>query len=266
MTAGGLQKGPAYGYGYRYGYSQYSSGASGSDEEKVVDKNLKTLNEYLELLKHLEDTKSFTGTQKDPARTCRDLFMRFPEKPSGDYWIDPNEGSKIDMVRVFCNKTTNETCIYPKQPVVEKEKWFTGRDQYKWAMQDLMSEIEGVLYAAEIRQLKVMKLFSTRARQEVKYFCKNSHAWFNNKGGMARKTVKFLTDNEYELHGHSVDMPLKPEVVSDGCQIKDGKWHETVFNFNTNKLDYMPVLDVAAFDIGDGHEKFGMEIGPICFS
>lgn len=27
---------------------------------------------------------------------------------------------------------------------VEKEKWFTGRDQYKWAMQELMSEIEGV--------------------------------------------------------------------------------------------------------------------------
>lgn len=68
--------------------------------------------------------------------------------------------------------------------------------------------------------MKVMKLFSTRARQEVKYFCKNSHAWFNSKGGMARKTVKFLTDNEYELHGHSVDMPLKPEVVSDGCQVR----------------------------------------------
>lgn len=49
-------------------------------------------------------------------------------------------------------------------------------------------------------------------------------------------------------------------------QVKDGKWHETVFKFDTQNLDALPVLDIAAHDIGDGNEQFGLEIGPVCFS
>ncbi len=40
-----------------------------------------------------------------------------------------------------------------------------------------------------------------------------------NKGKMVRKTLKFLTDNEMEVHGHSVDVPLKPEIKKDGCKV-----------------------------------------------
>merc|ERR1712071_250212 len=106
-----------------------------------------------------------------------------------------------------------------------------------------------------MRQIKVLKLFSTRARQTIKYHCMIAH-----------KTVKFLTDNEQEVHGHSFDAEMKPRILNDGCMAKDGKWHETVFSFDTKNLDILPILDVAAHDIGDHNEKFGLEIGPICFS
>ena len=76
-----------------------------------------------------------------------------------------------------------------------------------------------VLYAAELRQLKMMKLLSTRARQTVKYFCRNSHAWKKPSGKFIHKTVKFLTDNENEIHGHSRDAEVMPEVEDD-CKVR----------------------------------------------
>ena len=48
--------------------------------------------------------------------------------------------------------------------------------------------------------------------------------------------------------------------------MKDGKWHETVFKFDTKNLDVLPILDIAAHDIGDDNEQFGLKIGPVCFS
>ena len=35
---------------------------------------------------------------------------------------------------------------------------------------------------------------------------------------------------------------------------------------NTDELDYLPILDIAAYDIGDKNEEFGLRVGPVCFS
>ena len=48
--------------------------------------------------------------------------------------------------------------------------------------------------------------------------------------------------------------------------MKDDKWHKTILGFNDNELDYLPITDIAAFDIGGKNEEFGLEIGPVCFS
>lgn len=34
---------------------------------------------------------------------------------SGNYWIDPNGGIPNDAFEVYCDFTTNYTCIYPNQ-------------------------------------------------------------------------------------------------------------------------------------------------------
>ena len=49
-------------------------------------------------------------------------------------------------------------------------------------------------------------------------------------------------------------------------QVKDGGWHHTVIEVDTPKPYRLPILDIAAYDIGDSGEEFGIEIDRICFS
>lgn len=49
-------------------------------------------------------------------------------------------------------------------------------------------------------------------------------------------------------------------------QVKDGKWHHTVLEVDTPKPYRLPILDIAAYDIGDIGEEFGIEIDRLCFS
>lgn len=49
-------------------------------------------------------------------------------------------------------------------------------------------------------------------------------------------------------------------------QVKDGKWHHTVLEIDTPKPYRLPILDIAAYDIGDSGEEFGIEIERLCFS
>ena len=63
---------------------------------------------------------------------------------TGDYWIDPNEGSSYDAVLVHCNATNYETCVYAKQPEADKDMWFSGKPSFLWAFKDYMDEPERV--------------------------------------------------------------------------------------------------------------------------
>ena len=49
-------------------------------------------------------------------------------------------------------------------------------------------------------------------------------------------------------------------------QIKDGSWRSTTIEVDTPKTHRLPVLDVAAYDIGGTGEEFGLEFGRVCFS
>ena len=74
-------------------------------------------------------------------------------------------------------------------------------------------------YAADIYQLKMMRLLSNRARQNITYLCQNSIAWSNNEDVLSNNTVKVLTDDEVELHGHSKDTDVFLRVISDDCKV-----------------------------------------------
>ena len=52
---------------------------------------------------------------------------------SGYYWVDPNLGMVDDAVKVYCNMTSGETCVYPdihtsKMPNIPWRK--SGRGWY----------------------------------------------------------------------------------------------------------------------------------------
>lgn len=47
----------------------------------------------------------------------------------------------------------------------------------------------------------------------------------------------------------------------------DNKWHQTVLEFNINRTEALPVIDIAPYDISKSEMKqeFFVEIGPVCF-
>lgn len=51
--------------------------------------------------------------------------------PSGFYWIDPNQGCMNDAIKVFCDFTTRETCIYAHPESIAKKNWYRSTESMK---------------------------------------------------------------------------------------------------------------------------------------
>lgn len=49
--------------------------------------------------------------------------------PTGEYWIDPNQGCTIDAIKVFCNMETGETCVHPKPSSIPRKNWWTSKNK-----------------------------------------------------------------------------------------------------------------------------------------
>jgi len=253
----GGQKGPS-----RWYRKRRSTDDVKSDEDDEKDNEIDALiNRSYNLFKNFTAiwdivTKKFVkheglGSKESPAPSCADLFKLKPTLRSGDYWIDPNAGSNHDAVLVHCNAVNHETCIYPKNPVVDNDKHYDGVDSYMWIMKDIMEEPYGMEYAANIVQIKMIRLLSERSRQNVTYHCKNSNS-----------VLRVMTDDETVTDMTKLDA----KVITDECKIKDNTWRKSVYEIETEDLETLPIVDIAAKDIGDKDEEFGLEVGPICFS
>jgi len=245
------------------GYYQYYKAGKMNNQ---INKHYDNFKNYYKLLERFDKIIMGTGSRDDPARTCRDLFEFFPEKKDGDYWVDPNEGSPDDAFLVFCNRTTNETCVYAKDTTIPNDSWYTGRDTYKWIMRDIMLENEGIQYSAEMTQMKMLQLLSRSARQNVTYNCRNSFALRNSNGEFHSRPLKVMLDNENDQLLNKSTRKVKMFTLMDECKVKDALWHKAVVELRTKKADHLPIFDVATHDVGDVNEEFGLEIGPVCFS
>lgn len=49
-------------------------------------------------------------------------------------------------------------------------------------------------------------------------------------------------------------------------QQKNNQWGKTVFEVDTRQTMMLPIKDIALQDIGEENQKFGFEIGEVCFS
>ena len=67
--------------------------------------------------------------------------------------------------------------------------------------------------------MKMMKILSKNARQNITYLCRNSFAWKNNQDKTHRKTIKLLMDNEKEVHGRSKVHYMQPKIILDECKV-----------------------------------------------
>ncbi|KAG7251068.1 hypothetical protein CRUP_007773, partial [Coryphaenoides rupestris] len=151
-----------------------------------VDATLKSINGQI------ENMLSPDGSQKNPARSCRDLKLCHPTWRSGDYWVDPNIGSTADAMRVFCNMESGETCVYPSIAKVPRKNWWSSKSKERkhvWFGETMSGGFhfnyaqEGPAALAANVQLTFLRLLSTEASQNITYHCRNSVAYMDQATG-----------------------------------------------------------------------------------
>lgn len=59
---------------------------------------------------------------------------------------------------------------------------------------------------------------------------------------------------------------LMKVCFSSPLQKSSGVWGKTVFQFRTQTLSRLPLVDLAPVDVGGKDQEFGVDIGPVCFS
>lgn len=181
------------------------------DQRNIVKKA------YEQLKKSYEKLTKPTGDKDSPARTCKELSLARPELPTGDYWIDPNEGDKNDAILVHCDMSKKATCI-KSQPQRSKNINHIGDDHEMW-----LSEVHDgmkLTYKADSSQLTHLQMLSTHASQSITYHCKNSIAYYDEEKKNYRRALKFLAWNDAELTAKN-SQQLRYDVVSDGCQVNE---------------------------------------------
>lgn len=229
-----------------------------------VDATLKSLNSQIENL------RSPDGTQKNPARTCRDLKLCHPEWKSGNYWVDPNIGSTADAIQVFCNMETGETCVYPTIAKVPKKNWWTTKSEdlkHIWFGETMNGGFHfsyAQSGAAASIQLNFLRLLSTEASQNITYHCKNSIAYMDQALGNLKKALLLEGSNEVELRAEGSSR-FTYSVLEDGCKKHTNRWSKTVFEYKTQKTSRLPIVDFAPRDIGGADQEFGVDVGAVCF-
>ena len=204
----------------------------------------------------LEKMRKPIGTRDSPARTCKDLshghskledgesggegdsesiIQTCPQSP-GYYWVDPNLGMVDDAVKVYCNMTSGETCVYPdihtsKMPNIPWRKsgrgWYSQlRGGFKvclldpWIQSpfvDSNSLLQITYDSVGPIQMRFLRLLSGSARQNFTYTCINSVVWYDALSRNYQKSITFLGDNEEEFSAAK----NKPNVPHDGCRVWD---------------------------------------------
>jgi len=244
----GGQKGPRM-YRSKRSLSDTENQKMIEELDQYIHKSYKLFKNFTEIWKVVTNKyveHEGLGSKDEPAESCADLFQIKPTLKSGDYWIDPNAGSNHDAVLVHCNATNYETCIWPKAPVVDSQE-YNGNNKYVWALREVNAE-PMIQYAASHVQVKMLRVKSERVRQNITYNCINSNA-----------KLRVLTDKDETTNIKDI-----AQVLSEDCQIKDSTWRSNVFEIDTEDLETLPIQDIAIK--AGANEKFGFEIGPMCFS
>uniref|UniRef100_A0A8D2ZRC7 Collagen, type V, alpha 3a n=1 Tax=Scophthalmus maximus TaxID=52904 RepID=A0A8D2ZRC7_SCOMX len=208
------------------------------------------------------------GTFESPARTCKELMMVQPHYKDGDYWIDPNQGCHRDSIKVYCNFTADgETCLYPdkrtemvKLAAWNKEKPGSWYSQYRKGKQFSYNDRDA--NPVHVVQLTFLKLLSATAKQSFTYTCQNSAGWFDGTSRSHQHALRFRGSNDEEL-----TQAKSPFItaVHDGCQFRKGQ-ERTVLEIDSPSAELLPIVDVAPVDFGKSNQKFGFQVGRVCFN
>eukprot|EP00063_Salmo_salar_P010799 XP_013985634.1 PREDICTED: collagen alpha-1(XI) chain-like [Salmo salar] len=238
---------------------------AGQEEEKGMEEVFASLSS---MRTEVEGLRTPLGTYQYPARTCKELQLLFPKYTDGEYWIDPNQGCHRDSFKVFCNFTADgETCLYPdiKFQSVKLSSWKgekpgTWYSQFRKGKQFSYSGSDGS--PVHVVQLVFLKLLSASSRQTFTYHCQNSAAWLHTATFSHQHALRFRGSSGEELTHQDTHYIT---ALHDGCQSGSGQ-ERTVLEFDAPQSDSLPLIDVSVSDFGHNNQKFGFQLGPVCFN
>merc|ERR1712223_1921230 len=150
-----------------------------TDEQKQM-----VIRAYNNLKKTFEQFAQPDGGKETPAKTCRDLRVAYPDKPSGEYWIDPNSGNPKDAILVYCDMDKLATCIYAK-PTTSNEVSHITQEREVWFTDIPTNGGFSFTYKADSNQISFLQMLSTKASQNVTYHCQNSVAFHHESNTWA---------------------------------------------------------------------------------
>ncbi|MEJ1271139.1 collagen type V alpha 2 [Cricetulus griseus] len=224
------------------------------------------------LSSQIETMRSPDGSKKHPARTCDDLKLCHSTKQSGEYWIDPNQGSSEDAIKVYCNMETGETCISANPASVPLKTWWASKSPDSkpvWYGLD-MNRGSQFTYGdyqspnTAITQMTFLRLLSKEASQNITYVCRNTVGYMDDQAKNLKKAVVLKGSNDLEIKGEG-NIRFRYTVLQDTCSKRNGNVGKTIFEYRTQNVARLPIIDLAPVDIGNTDQEFGIEIGPVCF-
>ncbi|XP_060038434.1 collagen alpha-3(V) chain-like, partial [Erinaceus europaeus] len=89
--------------------------------------------------------------------------------------------------------------------------------------------------------------------------------WLDGPSGSHSQALRFLGGDSRELAFNQTAAAATIQVPFDGCQLRKGQ-SRTVLDITSFQTGFLPLVDVAATDFGQTNQKFGFELGPVCFS
>uniref|UniRef100_A0A3Q3S7N0 Collagen, type V, alpha 3a n=1 Tax=Mastacembelus armatus TaxID=205130 RepID=A0A3Q3S7N0_9TELE len=167
------------------------------------------------------------GTFESPARTCKELMMIRP-----DY----------------------------KDAAWNKEKPRSWYSKYRKGKQFSYNDRDG--NPVHVVQLTFLKLLSATAKQSFTYTCQNSAGWFDSTSHSYQHALRFRGSNDEEMTQAKSSFV---NVVHDGCQFRKGQ-ERTVLEIDSPSSELLPIMDVAPSDFGNSNQKFGFQVGRVCFN
>merc|ERR1719357_1521482 len=184
---------------------------------------------YERLKAALEKLKKPDGSKETPAKSCQEIKLNHPTKPSGTYWIDPNGNNVKDAIMVECNMETGASCIHAK-PTTSQEITILSKEPDMW-VGDIEDNGFDINYKADSNQLSYLQLLSSKAEQTITFHCKNTVAYMNPRN-QARNAITLMAWNDMEIRHRG---KARYKVLEDNCKHRKNSWAHTVFKVETSK-------------------------------
>lgn len=134
----------------------------------------RVLSQMINIKKYCKVVMPLNYELKRLAYNITDLFSHWSWSLCyvGEYWVDPNQGSAEDAIRVHCNMDTGETCISANPSSIPRKVWWSSsRNKPVWFGADINrgTHVSGYILMTGERNagLCTAKLFHTLQRMNL---------------------------------------------------------------------------------------------------